>query len=218
MQSMKLFGFGKKKEEKTESCGCSAVDQNRSAQEISACRCSESLSVRVLGSGCASCRLLLENAEKAAADLGIESKVEYVTDMAEIAGYGVMSMPALVVNEKVVSSGKVLKESEVEEILKKAEEADSACCSCGDNCVVQDGSARILVLGSGCRKCQALEANARAALQKMGDTSSKIGHITDFSEIAAYGVMSTPALVVDGKVVSSGKVLSAEEIENILGK
>jgi len=52
----------------------------------------------------------------------------------------------------------------------------------------------------------------------MGDAASTIGHVTDFSEIAQYGIMSTPGLVVDGKVVSSGKVLKPEEIVAILQK
>ena len=75
----------------------------------------------------------------------------------------------------------------------------------------------VKILGSGCAKCNALEASARAALEQMGmDTA--IDHVTDFAKIAAYGVMSTPALVVDGKVVSYGKVLKADEVARILAK
>ena len=51
--------------------------------------------------------------------LGLSAEVEYITDMEKIMGYGVMSMPAIVVNEKVVSMGKVLKVSEVEKLLHK---------------------------------------------------------------------------------------------------
>ena len=55
-----------------------------------------------------------------------------------------------------------------------------------------------------------MEDAVRAALTELGmDTS--IDHVTDFTQIAAYGVMTTPALVVDGKVVSYGKVLKKEE-------
>lgn len=57
--------------------------------------------------------------KKAVADAGLKVDVEYVTDMAQIAGYGVMSIPALVVNEKVVTMGKVLKQNEVEDLLNK---------------------------------------------------------------------------------------------------
>lgn len=77
--------------------------------------------------------------------------------------------------------------------------------------------ASVKVLGSGCAKCNQLEAATKAALEQLGmDTT--IDHVTDFSEIAAYGVMSTPALVVDGKVVSYGKVLKTDEVVAILNK
>jgi len=75
----------------------------------------------------------------------------------------------------------------------------------------------VKVLGSGCAKCHALEDAARAALEELGmDTT--IDHVTDFTQIAAYGVMSTPALVVDGKVVSYGKVLSKDESKMLIQK
>ncbi|HOO28132.1 MAG TPA: thioredoxin family protein, partial [Lachnospiraceae bacterium] len=71
--------------------------------------------------------------------------------------------------------------------------------------------ASVKVLGSGCAKCNQLEAAAKEALKALGmDTT--VGHVTDFAKIAAYGVMSTPALVVDEKVVSYGKVLKADEV------
>lgn len=70
---------------------------------------------RVLGAGCKSCHRMYENALKAAEGLGIE--VEYITDMEKVMSYGVMSMPALVVDDRVVSSGKVLSESEIASFL-----------------------------------------------------------------------------------------------------
>ncbi|AXQ93469.1 thioredoxin family protein [Cereibacter azotoformans] len=73
----------------------------------------------------------------------------------------------------------------------------------------------ISILGSGCRKCVTLAENARAAAAAAGKPA-EIVKVTDLAEIAAYGVMSTPALVVDGKLVSSGKVLTAEEIAKLL--
>ena len=77
--------------------------------------------------------------------------------------------------------------------------------------------ASVKVLGSGCAKCNQLEAAAVAALEQLGmDTT--IDHVRDFAQIASYGVMSTPALVVDGKVVSYGKVLKTEEVVAILKK
>ncbi len=74
-----------------------------------------------------------------------------------------------------------------------------------------------MTLGSGCAKCNTLEENTRQALAELG-MNDTIEHITDFAQIASYGVISTPALVVDGKVVSYGKVLKKEEIITILRK
>ena len=62
-----------------------------------------------------------------------------------------------------------------------------------------------------------MEDAVRAALTELGmDTS--IDHVTDFTQIAAYGVMTTPALVVDGKVVSYGKVLKKDEAKALIQK
>ena len=74
----------------------------------------------------------------------------------------------------------------------------------------------IKILGSGCSKCQALTENTRKALAEAG-REAEILKVTDIAEIAAHGVMSTPALVVDGKVVSVGKVLNPAEIRRFLG-
>lgn len=75
----------------------------------------------------------------------------------------------------------------------------------------------VKILGSGCVNCRNLEAAARAALEELGmDTA--IGHISDFAQIAAVGVMSTPALMINGKVVSYGKVLKKDEIIKLLEK
>ena len=70
---------------------------------------------------------------------------------------------------------------------------------------------RIEVLGSGCPNCQRLEANAREAVAMAG-VEAEVLHVTDFREIAAYGIMSTPGLVIDGKVVSAGRIPSAGDI------
>lgn len=77
--------------------------------------------------------------------------------------------------------------------------------------------ASVKILGSGCAKCNQLEAATKEALKQLG-MDATVDHVTDFSQIAAYGVMSTPALVVDGKVVSYGKVLKTEDVVNILQK
>lgn len=104
---------------------------------------------------------------------------------------------------------------------KKKEETKSCCCggSCPPKAMEQAEAAKaasgVKVLGSGCAKCIALETAAREALAELGmDTA--VDHVTDFTQIAAYGVMTTPALVVDGKVVSYGKVLKKEEAKALI--
>lgn len=81
----------------------------------------------------------------------------------------------------------------------------------------QSSGTTVKILGSGCVKCNELEAHTRAALEQLGmDTT--IDHVTDFAQIAAYGVMTTPALVVGGNVLSYGKVLNTEEVVKLLQK
>ena len=76
-------------------------------------------SMKVLGPGCKNCHALLENVQAALKEIGSTVSVEYVTDMAAVASYGVMSTPALVVNEKVASMGKVLKAGDVVKLLRR---------------------------------------------------------------------------------------------------
>lgn len=77
------------------------------------------MKIKILGSGCANCVTLAENTKKALAESGIEAEIEKVTDFAEIAKYGVMSTPGLVIDEKVVSYGKVLKPQDIVKIIEK---------------------------------------------------------------------------------------------------
>lgn len=79
----------------------------------------EIFSIKVLGSGCSSCHMQYENAKAAVTAMGLAVEVEYITDFKKIMEYGVMSMPALVVNEKVVAMGKVLKPADIEQTLHK---------------------------------------------------------------------------------------------------
>ena len=81
----------------------------------------------------------------------------------------------------------------------------------------ETGNEAIKVLGGGCANCHALEDAAKAALEELG-LPQEVGHITDFAQIAACGVMQTPALMVDGKVVSSGRVLTKEEAKTLIEK
>jgi small redox-active disulfide protein 2 len=80
----------------------------------------KSVSVKVLGKGCANCQKLETLAREAVAELGIEATVEHVHDFKQIAAYGVMSTPGLVVDEKVVSTGRVPSKAEVAGWIKSA--------------------------------------------------------------------------------------------------
>ena len=87
-------------------------------------------------------------------------------------------------------------------LFSKKKEEPASCC-CGGNCTPET-------------MAHAEEAT-REALAELGmDTA--IDHVTDFTQIAAYGVMTTPALVVDGKVVSYGKVLKKDEAKALIQK
>lgn len=76
---------------------------------------------------------------------------------------------------------------------------------------------KIEILGVGCPKCKQLTANAEAAAKEL-NIQAEISKITDIDKITEYGVMMTPALAVDGTVVSAGKVLSKDEIKKIISK
>ncbi|WP_291381392.1 thioredoxin family protein [Demequina sp.] len=74
----------------------------------------------------------------------------------------------------------------------------------------------IKVLGSGCANCVRLEANVKEALAATGIADATVEKVTDYAEIAAHGIMSTPGLVVDGVVVVSGRVPAADEVAAFL--
>lgn len=136
---MGLFNFGKKKDEaKEQACACNAPVEEIKEESCCCCGstriqssccerntetacCSEATEgiccIKVLGAGCKSCHEQFENAKEAIANLGLSVEVEYITDMEKIMNYGVMSMPAIVINEKVVSMGKVLKVRDVEKLI-----------------------------------------------------------------------------------------------------
>ena len=69
----------------------------------------------------------------------------------------------------------------------------------------------IKVLGPGCNNCHRLEANAREAVAQ-ARVEAEIRHVTDFEAVAQRGVMNTPGLVIDGRVVSAGKVVAPATI------
>lgn len=74
---------------------------------------------------------------------------------------------------------------------------------------------KIEILGTGCPKCKELEANTKKALEELGK-KAEVVKVTEIDKIVEYGVMSTPAIVIDGKVKSYGKVASVEEIKEML--
>jgi small redox-active disulfide protein 2 len=74
---------------------------------------------------------------------------------------------------------------------------------------------KIEILGTGCKKCQQLESNAKQAVANLKLTAEVL-HITDPVEIAMRGVMSTPAMAINGKVVCKGQVISPEQIQPLL--
>ena len=119
---MSLFHFGKKKEDtKAPACACGG---GCPASEIACDCCPEAKDgiccIKVLGSGCKACHEQYENAKEAVKAMGLSVEVEYITDMQKVMEYGVMRMPALVVNERVVSQGRVLKAADVESLLHKS--------------------------------------------------------------------------------------------------
>ena len=74
---------------------------------------------------------------------------------------------------------------------------------------------KIQILGMGCAKCNRLEENARTAAEALG-IAYEIEKVDDIEKIMSFGVMSTPALAVDGKVVSAGTLLTPDEIKDLL--
>lgn len=122
---MALFNFGKKKSEEKKAPACKCTCSASEAGKITNDRCSEDKNgiccIKVLGAGCRSCREQYEYAKEAVKKMGLSAEVEYITDMQKVMKYGVMSMPAIVVNEKVVAMGKVLKANEVAALLQKYE-------------------------------------------------------------------------------------------------
>ncbi len=73
----------------------------------------------------------------------------------------------------------------------------------------------IKVLGSGCANCRKVESLARSVLGEFGEPAA-VEHVTDFKAIASYGVLATPGLVIDEKVVCAGRVPSKAEVTTFI--
>lgn len=119
---MALFGFGKKKEAKKNApiCACSTWEATEPGNNFRTEAKDNFCCIQVLGAGCASCHEQYENTKAAVQSMNLPADVEYITDLQTIMEYGVMCMPALVVNGAVVSTGKVLKPADVEKLLHSA--------------------------------------------------------------------------------------------------
>jgi len=81
------------------------------------------IEIKVLGSGCANCKKLEQIARKVVATMNVDAQVEKVTDFNQIAEMGVMSTPGLVINDEVVSSGRIPSEEEITEWVTSARES-----------------------------------------------------------------------------------------------
>ena len=75
---------------------------------------------------------------------------------------------------------------------------------------------KLEILGSGCANCQKLMALTEAAVRDLGIEDAELVKVEDFPKIMAYGVMSTPALAIDGKLVMSGNVPSKAEVSSMI--
>lgn len=122
---MSLFNFkGKENKKPASACACGKCCPKSGAVKPQTHQPTEDKAVggciTVLGAGCKSCRELYENVKAAAEKMKLSARVEYVTDMRVVAEYGVMSLPAVIVNGKVVSAGKVLKVDAAEGLLKES--------------------------------------------------------------------------------------------------
>ena len=130
--------------------------------------------------------------------------------------------------DKLIKGNKSCSCGNVDElIVKDTKENNENICGCGSDCgdysseMMQDANENqgltIKILGSGCKNCVTLTENVRIALDEM-KLEANIIKVTDFAEITGYGIMTTPAMVVNEKVVSYGKVLKAKEVIKILEK
>jgi small redox-active disulfide protein 2 len=95
------------------------------------------MKIKILGTGCPNCQNLEKNTRQALSELKIKAEIEKVTDMEKIMSYGIMSLPAIVADEKVLSYGVVLPVEEIKKLLsgnKTSSDNSAGCCSCGGSC------------------------------------------------------------------------------------
>ncbi|MDE7456919.1 MAG: thioredoxin family protein [Prevotella sp.] len=102
--------------------------------------------------------------------------------------------------------------SQTEVVPEEVEKADAPSCCC---CSAASGAKVIKVLGTGCSGCKALYATVQEAVAQLG-IDATVEKEEDLQQIMAYNVMSLPALVVDGRVVSKGQKLTVEQVKELL--
>ncbi|MFZ2154334.1 MAG: thioredoxin family protein [Candidatus Moraniibacteriota bacterium] len=104
---------------------------------------SDGVKIKILGTGCPNCKKLEDNVKQALVELKIDIEIEKITDIGEIMSYGVLSVPALLINEEVKVYGRVPATDEIKEILENNTAASSpvddkkggcCSCSCGGSC------------------------------------------------------------------------------------
>lgn len=112
---MKLF----RKQHKKKECCCKAMNDRESIANAFEKK-KQGSRIKILGTGCANCTSLAKNVREAMFDLHMNEEIEQIHDIIEIASYGVISTPALVINGKVVAFGKVLSKNEVVQLLESS--------------------------------------------------------------------------------------------------
>lgn len=110
-----MFFFGKKNKAVDNSANNSADSGNELAKGGNVIVSS----IKVLGAGCSSCHTQFENAKQAVQNMGLAVEVDYVTDLQKIMEYGVLSTPAIVIDENVAAMGTVLSPADIEKLLQK---------------------------------------------------------------------------------------------------
>jgi len=159
------------------------------------------IKIKILSTGCKRCSNLEIIVKNLIKDNKYDILVEKVSDYQEFVKHGIIASPGLVVNEKVMSAG-IIPEKEliIKWILQEINNGKNM---------------NLKILGTGCQKCKQLEENTREAVKQTGNDAT-IEKVTELKDIMNYGVMMTPALVLDEKVISVGKVLNVEEIKKII--
>jgi small redox-active disulfide protein 2 len=94
------------------------------------------MNIKVLGPGCGNCKRLLEVTKDALKELNKEAELEYITDIGVMVSYGIMGSPALMINDKVVSQGRIISKDDVIKLINNNEviAPKASSCGCGGNC------------------------------------------------------------------------------------